>query len=142
MKTTLCLVVVAALLFSASAPESNSDTPVKGAWKLVRAQYGNDPLEDLGPDELTHKLFTGTRWSTAYYNKATKKISGTGGGTYKIKGDQYIETVEYFSWDAAVEGTTGTFTMTLEKGMLHQKGTFVYEGNPNYIVDEWYIRVD
>lgn len=141
MKKIVILLAIACLLTAASS-KTNSDTPVKGAWKLVRAQYGNDPMEDLGPDELTHKLFTGTRWSTAYYNKATKKISGTGGGTYKIKGDQYVETVEYFSWDPAAEGTTGTFTMTLEKGMLHQKGTFVYQGNSNYIVDEWYVRVD
>ncbi len=142
MKTTLYLLVVAALLFAASTTETNSDTPVKGAWKLVRAQYGNDPMEDLGPDELTHKLFTGTRWSATHYNKGTKKISGTCGGTYKVNGNQYHETVEYYSWDPSMEGTTGTFIMTLEKGMLHQKGTFAYQGNSNYIVDEWYVRVD
>lgn len=142
MKRIACLMGVAIVLLAASAPEMNSDSAIKGAWKLVRAQYGNDPMEDLGPGESTHKLLTGTRWSATHYNSSTKKISGTCGGTYQIKGNQYVETVEYYSWDPAVEGTTGTFTMTIENGMLHQKGTFVYQGNPNYIVDEWYKRVD
>lgn len=141
MKKLLTITAIACLLLAATT-KPTVDTPIKGAWKLVRAQYGNDPMKDLGPDELTHKLFTGTRWSAAYYNKATKKISGTGGGTYKIQGEKYVETVEYFSWDAAVEGKIFTFTMTLENGMLHQKGTIEYDGNPKYIIDEWYVRVD
>jgi hypothetical protein len=141
MKKLVILLAIACLL-SAASSKTNSDTPIKGAWKLVRAQYGNDPMEDLGPDELTHKLFTGTRWSATHYDKGTKKISGTCGGTYKVKGNQYHETIEYYSWDPATEGTTATFTITMEKGMLHQKGTFVYQGNPNYIIDQWYVRVD
>jgi uncharacterized protein (DUF2147 family) len=142
MKTTIYLVAVAVLLLTAFAPATNSDTQIKGAWKLVRAQYGNDPMKDRSADDLTHKLFTGTRWSAAFYNKATKKLDGTGGGTYKITGDQYSETVEYFSWDPAVEGKTFTLTMTIENGMLHQKGTIEYNGNSKYSIDEWYVRVD
>lgn len=141
MKKLLTLTAIACLLLAAT-PKPTVVTPIKGAWKLVRAQYGNDPMEDMKADDRIHKLFTGTRWSAAYYNTGTKKISGTGGGTYKIKGDQYVETVEYFSWDPTVEGKTFTFTMTLENGMLHQKGTIEYKDNPKYIIDEWYVRVD
>lgn len=141
MKKLLALTVVACLLLAATT-KTNSDTPVKGAWKLVRAQYGNDPMEDMSADDATYKLFTGSRWSATFYNKGTKKISGTAGGTYTIKGDQYAETVEYFSWDAMVEGKTFTLTMTIENGMLHQKGTIEYKDNPKYLIDEWYARVD
>lgn len=142
MKKLLYLVVAALLVMAAAPRETPADVQLKGAWKLVRAQYGNDPMEDLGPGESTHKLLTGTRWSSTFYNKDTKKIGGTCGGIYKIKGDQYIETVEYYSWDSAMEGTTNTFTMTIENGMLHQKGIIVYKDNSKYIIDEWYVRVD
>lgn len=141
MKKIFILMAIACLLTAATS-KKNSDTPIKGAWKLLRAQYGNDPMEDLGPDELTHKLFTGTRWSTAFYNKTTQKIGGTGGGTYTIKGDQYIETVEYYSWDSETVGKTFTFTLTIENGLLHQKGFMEYKDNPKYIIDEWYKRID
>lgn len=141
MKQITYLMVVACLLLAAT-PKPNADTPIKGAWKTVRFQYGNEPMKDVDADEATYKLFTGTRWSSTHYNKGTKKISGTCGGTYKIKGNQYFETVEYYSWDPAVEGKTFTFTMTIENGMLHQKGTIEYKDNPKYIIDEWYVRVD
>lgn len=142
MKRITWIMVIAIFLMAASTPDMNSDTPIKGAWRLVRAQYGNDPMEDRNADDATYKLFTGTRWSATFYNKATKKIGGTGGGTYKIKGDQYEETVEFFSWDPTVESKTFTFTMTIENGMLHQKGIIEYKDNPKYIIDEWYVRVD
>lgn len=141
MKSISCM-VIAIFLMAASTPEMKSDTAIKGAWKLARAQYGNGTMEDLGGDESTYKLFTGTRWSATHYDKGTKKINGTCGGSYKITGDQYVETVEYYSWDPAVEGKTFTFTMTIENGMLHQKGTIEYKDNPKYLIDEWYLRVD
>lgn len=142
MKTPLYLVIAAALLLVASKPKADLNTQIKGAWRIVRSQYGKGSMEDTKADDSIHKLFTGTRWSATYYNSGTKKIGGTGGGTYKIKGDQYIETLEYYSWDSAAEGKTFTFTMTIENGMLHQKGTIEYQGNPKYLIDEWYVRVD
>ena len=141
MRKLLTFTAMACLLLAATS-KPTADTPIKGAWKLVRAQYGNDPMKDRSADDATYKLYTGTRWSASFYNKGTKKLDGTGGGTYKIKGDQYVETIEYFSWDSTAEGKTFTFTLTIENGMLHQKGTIEYKGNPKYIIDEWYVRID
>jgi hypothetical protein len=142
MKTTLCLVVVAALLFSASTPETNSDTQIKGAWKALQTQYGKEPVVTLTENEISHKLFTGSRWSAVSFDKITNKITGTAGGTYTLKGSDYKETVEYYSWDSEVVGKTFQFTMTIENGMLHQKGFMEWKGDPKYTIEEFYSRVD
>ena len=142
MKKLFFLVALALIGMAAIPRETPADTKVIGAWKVVRAQYGNEPMTDQGKDEAVYKMFTGTRWSGAFYNTATKKFDGAGGGSYTIKGDQYVEKVEYYSWDSEVVGKTFTFTLKIENGMLHQKGTMEYQGNSNFIIDEWFERVD
>lgn len=141
MKKLFYLVGVA-LLLAAVPREAPVEISIKGAWRVVRAQYGDGPMREQGKDELTYKMFTGTRWSGAFYNKVTKKFDGAGGGTYTIKGDQYVEKVEYYSWDSDVVGKTFAFTLIMENGLLHQKGTMEYKDNSNYIINEWFERVD
>ncbi len=142
MKKLLFLAVTTLLVVAAAPRETPADVQLKGAWKIVRSQYGDGLMKDREKDDLTYKMFTGTRWSAVFYNSSTKAIEGSCGGTYAIKDNAYSETVEYYSWDAEVVGKTNNFTMTIENGMLHQKGTMEYKGNKNYIIEEWYARVD
>jgi len=142
MKKIFYLAVAALLVVAAAPRETPADVQLKGTWKIIRSQYGDDPMKDREKDDVTYKMFTGTRWSGIFYNSTTKAIGGSCGGTYTINGSQYAETVEYYSWDADVVGKTFTFNMTFENGMLHQKGTMEYKGNKNYMIDEWYVRVD
>jgi hypothetical protein len=141
MKKIILLPVVAWLVVAAT-PNPPVDTPLKGTWKMVRFQYDKEPMEMVKENHVSHKMFTGTRWSAASFDKLTNKINGNCGGTYTIKGDQYKETLDYYSWGNEVVGKTFTFTMTVENGMLHQKGTMEWKGNPSYLIDEWYVRVD
>lgn len=142
MKKIFFLLAITILLTAASNPEVSADTPIKGAWKAIRTQYGNKPMVTLTENEISHKLFTDTRWSAVSFDKITNKITGTAGGTYTIKGSDYSETVEYYSWDPDVVGKTFKFTMTIENGILHQKGFMEWKGDPNYTIDEFYSRVD
>lgn len=130
------------VIFIAAHSSQNTDDSIKGSWKAVRTQYGNDPMKALSENEISHKLFTGTRWSAVSFDKNTNKITGVAGGTYTIKGSDYTETVEYYSWDSSIVGKTFKFTMTIENGMLHQKGFMEWKGDPKYQIDEWYKRVD
>lgn len=132
---------VAGWLVVAAAP-APVDTPIKGTWKMISFQYDKAPIETLKENQVSHKMFTGTRWSATSFDKITNKITGIGGGTYTIKGDRYLETLDYYSWGDEVVGKTFTFTMTIENGMLHQKGYMEWKGNSNYLIDEWYVRVD
>jgi hypothetical protein len=145
--TYLLSVIVAGIALSIIVAASGTKTPspaeVKGSWKVVKAQYGNDPMKTYGEsDRSIIKTFSGSRWSCAYFDKTKKVFEGAGGGTYKLSGISYVETIEYYSWDPASVGTTATFTLEMENGMLHQYGTFVYKDNPKYIIDEWYKRID
>lgn len=138
----ITFLAIAACLLIAAAIHAPVEAPIKGSWKLVRAQYGSGEMKDLTPDEQVYKMFTGTRWSGAFYSTKKKKFDGAGGGTYVLKGDQYLETLEYYSWDPEAVGKKFTFTMKMENGLLHQKGTIEYKGNPKYVIDEWFERVD
>jgi hypothetical protein len=145
--TYLLSVVIAGIALTTMLAASESTTlsiaDVKGSWKVVKARYGNEPEKTYGDNDMSIiKTFTGSRWSCAFFEKTKKEFDGAGGGTYKLSGDSYVETIEYYSWDKASVGSTATFTLKMENGMLHQYGTFVYKDNPKYIIDEWYKLID
>src|SRR5258706_77376 len=135
MKTLVAIFVIT--IASGFVPPKDNIT---GSWKCVRSKYGNAEMKDRS-DEDVFKIFTATRWSTAFFNKAEKKLGGAGGGTYTLKNEKYAETVEYYSWDAEAVGKTFTFTLKIENGMLHQTGTMEYKGDLNYPIEEWFKRV-
>lgn len=136
---TIMLFAATAYLMSFSTPKE--DMSVKGSWQVVRAQYGNEQMHEI-KEQMIIKSFTGTRWSAAYYNKSNGAFDGAGGGTYRLSGNKYFETLEYFSWDSGAIGKTFEFSLTIENGMLHQTGVIEYLDDKNYKVDEWYKRID
>jgi hypothetical protein len=136
MKTLISIL----LLITTSVDFKPSAETVTGTWKCVRARYGTGEMENRTDD--VYKMFTATRWSAAFYNKHEKKFNGAGGGTYTLKGDQYTEVVDYYSWEPEAAGKTFRFVVKIENGMLHQTGTIAYKGDLNYTIDEWYQRVD
>lgn len=138
MKTVVLFVASACLIAFSTLKD---DKGVNGSWQVVKAQYGNEPMHDI-KELMIIKSFTGTRWSAAYYNKSTGAFDGAGGGTYRLTGKKYFETLEYFSWDSTAIGKTFEFSLTIENGMLHQTGVIEYLDNKNYVVDEWYKRID
>jgi len=139
MKTLLAILLLSAA--TSTSIFNHTEDNIKGTWKCIRSRYGNSEMKDRSNEDV-FKIFTATRWSSAFYNKKEKKFDGAGGGTYTLKGELYIENVEYYSWDAATVGKTFNFTLKLENGMLHQTGTIEYKGDPKYVIEEWYQRVD
>src|SRR5690349_7531774 len=131
MKTSIIF-----LLITISSGFTPPKDTIMGTWKCVRARYGNSEMKDR-TDQDIYKVFTTSRWSSVFFNKAEKKFDGAGGGTYSLQDAKYTETIEYYSWDSEAVGNTFTFTLKIENGMLHQSGTITYKGDPNYIVDEW-----
>jgi hypothetical protein len=141
MKTALALFLLGALTIVTTDSKPSKDSVI-GTWKVVRHRYGNQPAQERNKENLVYKTFTRTRWSAAFYNKTKKQFDGAGGGTYVLNGDQYKETVEYYSWDSTAVDKTFVFSLKLENDMLHQTGTIEYKGNPKYIIEEWFARVD
>lgn len=135
-------ITIAMMSLAVASREIPVDTAIKGTWRTISYQYGKEQKVTNKENEMTYKMFTGSRWSSNSFDKKTKQIGGIGGGAYTINGDQYQETVEYYSWDSSVCGKKFTFTMTIENGMLHQSGFMEWKGDPKYLIDEWYVRVD
>jgi hypothetical protein len=141
MRKIILLAVVAWVVTSATTVNSTGPS-IQGTWKMVSSQYGKNPVETLKENQVSLKTFTRTRWSSAGFDKQTNKISSNCGGTYTLKDNQYKETVEYYSWGDEAIGKTFTFTLEMENGKLHQKGFMEWKGDKQYLIDEWYIRVD
>lgn len=136
----ICIVLTAVSYRSDDSPAASKIT---GSWRLVKGKYGKGEMKEYSEKgETAVKVFSGSRWSIAFFNYEKKTYDGAGGGTYKLEGEKYIETIEYFSWDLTSVGQTGVFTMKIENGMLHQYGTFEYNGDKAYVVDEWYQKID
>jgi hypothetical protein len=65
-----------------------------GTWKLVTAKYdGQDVVLDQLGTTLKHVTPTSFVWLS--YDPETNLVSRMAGGTYTLKGDQYIETPQY-----------------------------------------------
>jgi hypothetical protein len=93
---TVGISCTASRTFGVDGPQDQKRTEqeILGTWKLVSAKYGDNELKvaDLG---ITLKHVTSAQYMWLSYDSETKLISRTAGGTWRIKGDQYVETSEY-----------------------------------------------
>ena len=88
---------------------------------------GNTAFVMLGTGTSQIKFIGDKHWTAIRVDPKTKKFSYTLGGTYTIKGDEYIETVEFGSEDVAeMIGQKLTFKLKLDGDKLTQIGV----GNP------------
>jgi hypothetical protein len=95
-----CLAVILALMAPAAAvgadePKKGTrpDSKLVGTWKVISATYGGREVQrEEGFTTLKHVTPTHFMW--AMYGKDGKVIAALG-GTYTLKGDEYVETPEY-----------------------------------------------
>jgi hypothetical protein len=109
----LCLAALGA--DKQSEPDKQA-TPLVGTWELVLEKW-NDAKEFTGPsaERKSLKFITPTHFIWVHVDPTTKKISNSMGGTYKLKGDSYVETVEFaFEGMEAYVGKEQKFTAKLE----------------------------
>src|SRR5262245_54887063 len=98
LKPTLTLtVLVTAIVFTAfpsfaEEPKqagAKADNPLVGTWKVISAKYSGQEVQR--PEGHTHlKHVTPTQFMWAIYDK-DGKVEATLGGSYLVKGDQYVE---------------------------------------------------
>ena len=121
---TALLVLHAADKTTATAPPSQLAQELIGTWILVGEPGKVDEVPAAGG---RLKFFTGRHWTITQADPATGVTIFHHGGTYTLKGDEYLETVEY-----ANESTTNIlkqtfkFTLKIEGDTLTQTGI----GNP------------
>lgn len=96
-----------------------------GAWRFgARVNDAGEPGErrGAGSPRQTMKILSGKYFQWAAFNYETKEFSGTGGGTYQRKDNQYTETIRFFSRDNSRVGMSLTFECRVDGTDWFHKG--------------------
>lgn len=150
MKSIFFVVILTLLFFSckqekmedakALVPNKNS---IVGTWKLVYGEIREkDSLEvkDLSKSEFI-KILNDTHFAFFNQNKKTSEGFYGGGGTYELKGTDYIETLDFIETES-YRGHRFPFTVEIKGDSLIQFGTEeIKEANIKRYIIEKYIRL-
>ena len=110
----------------------DTSSDLSGAWRFgARVDDKGVAGERRGADSprQTMKILSGKHFQWAAFNYETKQFSGTGGGTYQLKNNQYTETIRFFSRDNSRVGMTLTFEYKRDGADWYHKGKGT-TGNP------------
>lgn len=100
-------------------------SPLNGAWRFgARVNDEGVAGERRGgtSPRQTIKILSGNYFQWAAFNYETKQFMGTGGGTYKLEGGKYTETIRFFSRDNSRAGMSLTFDCRLDGMDWYHKG--------------------
>lgn len=144
MTVLVALPVVVAFTAARSAadepkkPDANSANKLVGTWKRISAKYGgkDSPLPD-GFTQLKHVTPTQFMWTL--YGEDGKMIAALG-GTCTSKGDDYVETPEYWLGDGLdqLKGKPQVFKWKIEGNKWYHTGKL----SSGQTVEEVWQRVE
>jgi hypothetical protein len=127
--TLLILGTAAALVFTAALPgaekQQKDAASHLGTWQLVSAKYGDEKeFSDVSNQGPHLKMLTPDRFVWVIYDSKTKLISRSMGGSYRLQGSSYTETVEFFLPQGmkVYLGKEQVFTLKVEGDRLYQSG--------------------
>lgn len=148
MKTNfLPIAVLSILLLSCSAPKKPS-VPIVGTWRLISGTtitQGVSSTTDYTKKSNMIKIINDSHFAFLKHDINSPQDSSNhfdaGGGSYTLKGNTYIEHLEYYS-DRDWEGNTFNFTVSISNDTLIQKGIekVESEGIDREIIER-YVRV-
>lgn len=133
----LLIAFVALGLFSTLSPAAAEDNPLVGTWKMK--SMTRDGMTVEVPDTVNiYKHVTPSHFAGVTYDNDGKFIRSHG-GTYVKKGDEYIETVEYTSFEGTrnLIGKESKFTWKLDGDKWVHKGTTAV----GFPIDELWVKV-
>jgi hypothetical protein len=110
----------------------DASSALSGTWRFgarVNDEGVAGPRREPNSPRQTMKILSGNFFQWAAFNYETKQFSGTGGGTYKLEGNQYTETIRFFSRDNTRVWKSLTFECKLDGTDWYHKGKGT-TGNP------------
>ena len=131
--------VLIAVVFGAEPPAKDAGNHL-GTWQLVSTKYGDArEFSDVSKEEAHIKMLTATHFIWVIYDPKTKLVTASMGGSYRLQGNSYTETIEFYLPDGmkAYLGKEQVFTIKIEGDKLHQSGK-LSDGQP---IEEIWQRV-
>ena len=147
----LSLLTIAVFLTACQTKQEKEDVlsyHLNGTWQLITGTTitkGVSAVTDYTKNQRMIKIINDTHFAFLKHALNTSKDStnafDAGGGSYTLKGNQYTEHLDFYS-DKKWEGKTFTFTISIKKDTLTQKGLEKVEGTGiDRIIIEKYVRV-
>ncbi|MGB0522155.1 MAG: hypothetical protein ACPGJS_04305 [Flammeovirgaceae bacterium] len=115
--STLLLIGICAFgIKGGETSEKDFKPNLEGTWKLISFKYGKDQeFTKVPPFMQYRKMLTKAHFTWVSYGENGDDVIGAGGGTYKIKGNKYIETSEFFHPHRPdIIGSATTFDFSLD----------------------------
>ncbi len=120
----LTLSAVVFVAFRNPVPEKGSENSIVGTWQLESYKYGStaNSFTSITPYRPHIKLIAENRFLWATYDASTKRILESAGGSYELKGESYIESIDFgFGMDSYL-GSKSVFKIKVEDGMFYLTG--------------------
>ncbi len=95
-----------------------------GTWELVSVKNPGDSIWTEYPDFVGYlKHITPTHFNWIYFNTEGDEVSGEGGGIYKLKGNDYIEYIQYsYNTIHNIVNTEARFSYRIEGDKWYHNG--------------------
>jgi len=107
----------------------SGDSDLAGSWRITdRMRDGEMQAMRLGTRK-TIKMITGSRFQWVAFDPASKRFSGTGGGTVTLENGKYTEHIEFFSRNPDRVGASLTFDYAVDGDKWTHSG-MSSSGNP------------
>jgi hypothetical protein len=120
----LAVIIAVATTFGADDPKGDArgDQKLVGTWKVLSAKYGGTEVK-WPPGTTTVKHVTPTQFMWATYDKDSKIIQAAG-GPYTLRGEDYMETLEYGLGAVfeQIKGKTLSFKCKVEGNKWYHNG--------------------
>lgn len=144
----LSIFAVSSCNTKSKSENSITSLPIQGTWQLVsetKIEKNDTLFTEKSKDQRMIKILNDTHFSFLNHdlNKGqdSTALFVAGGGTYELKGNEYIEHLDYCSareW----ERNTFHFIVTIQNDTLIQSGREKIEGTDvDRIIIEKYFRV-
>ncbi|SDL41269.1 hypothetical protein [Pedobacter antarcticus] len=120
---------------------------LKGSWRLLSAvtlENGKTTVQDYSKAQRMIKIINDDHFAFLKHDlkpsKAGKNNFDAGGGSYKLIGDQYTESLDFYN-DPNWEGKSFTFTIKIQGDTLVQTGVEkVEKAGVDRTITEKYLR--
>lgn len=130
-----------------SSTKYQDNNTLEGTWQLMAAKLahtgeGESTNFSSESDVVALKIFTRNRFVAIRYDRTSKVLLGTGGGTYIQLGNEFTEYIDYHSWDSTLVNHPQNFTCTFEGNLFTQRGTIKGGNTDGESLEEIYQRVE